>query len=196
MGKNVQFELSSVPWDSSWTLFLDRDGVINRKLPEAYVRVWEEFEFLPGVLENFKILTSYFAHTFLVTNQQGIGKGLMEEKMLIEIHNKMQNNLNKHGGDFDGVYYCPHLANDSSCTCRKPQSGMALEAKKAFPKIDFAQSLMIGDADTDMIFGKKLGMTTIQILPNSSHIQRHPMADYQLESLTEFALTLISNTPI
>ncbi|MCL4161429.1 UNVERIFIED_CONTAM: hypothetical protein GTU68_032924, partial [Idotea baltica] len=161
---SLQNELSSVSWDSSWALFLDRDGVINRKLPEAYVRYWEEFEFLPGVLENIQVLTSYFAYTFLVTNQQGIGKGLMDEKMLKGIHQKMENNILEYGGKLDAIYYCPHLASNLACTCRKPQSGMALKAKEEFPKIDFSKSLMVGDADTDMVFGKNLGMITIQVL--------------------------------
>ena len=72
--------------EENWTLFLDRDGVINRRLPGAYVQHWDQFEFLPGVLPALSILANYFAHLIIVTNQQGIGKGLMTESDLQKIH--------------------------------------------------------------------------------------------------------------
>ena len=75
--------------DKSWSLFLDRDGVINTRLVDDYVKCWEDFEFLPGVLEAIKCFNKLFSTIVVVTNQQGIGKGLMKVETLNNIHKKM-----------------------------------------------------------------------------------------------------------
>jgi len=143
------------------TLFLDRDGVINRHLPDNYVKKWEEFEFLHGVLEAMKIFSGYFKHILVVTNQRGVGKGMMTEDDLIIIHNNMISEINRHQGRIDKVYYCTDIDKDSPN--RKPNSGMALQAKSDFPDIDFKKSIMVGDDVSDMEFGNRLGMKTILI---------------------------------
>lgn len=143
------------------TLFLDRDGIINRHLPSNYVKKWEEFEFLPGVLEAMKIFSGYFEHILVVTNQRGVGKGIMTENNLIIIHNNMISEINRHQGRIDKVYYCTDIDKDSPN--RKPNPGMALQAKSDFPEIDFKKSIMVGDDVSDMEFGNRLGMKTILI---------------------------------
>lgn len=143
------------------TLFLDRDGVINRHLPDNYMKKWEEFEFLPGVLEAMKIFSGYFKHILVVTNQRGVGKGIMTENNLIIIHNNMISEINRHQGRIDKVYYCTDIDKDSPN--RKPNPGMALQAKSDFPEIDFKKSIMVGDDVSDMEFGNRLGMKTILI---------------------------------
>lgn len=105
------------------------DGVINRHLPDDYMKKWEEFEFLPGVLEAMKIFSRYFEHILVVTNQRGVGKGMMTEDDLIIIHNNMISEINRHQGRIDKVYYCTDIDKDSPN--RKPNSGMALQAKRA-----------------------------------------------------------------
>ncbi len=138
-------------------LFLDRDGVINRRLPGAYVARPDEFELLPGVGEAIRDFNRWFERVVVVTNQQGIGKGLMLEEDLEQVHRFFRAKLDKAGAWVDGIYYCPHLSG-AGCNCRKPASGLAEQARDEFPEIDFSQSLMVGDSPSDMVFGKNLGM--------------------------------------
>jgi len=147
------------------TLFLDRDGVINRHLPDDYVKNWEEFEFLPGVLDALVLLSDIFQHIVVVTNQRGVGKGLMTENDLNTIHETMLSVIQKNGGRIDKIYYCTDLENES--INRKPNSGMANQAKKDFPGIDFEKSIMVGDSTSDIEFGNRLGMKTILIKQTS-----------------------------
>jgi D-glycero-alpha-D-manno-heptose 1-phosphate guanylyltransferase len=150
------------PIDKTWTLFLDRDGVINELRPEDYVKNESEFQWIEGSKEAIRDLSKIFGRIVVVTNQQGIGKGLMTEYDLEKIHWKMQNEAEWIGGKIDRVYYCPHLASVNS-KCRKPDTGMAEQAKTDFPDIDFNKSFMIGDSSSDMEFGIRLRMITVKI---------------------------------
>ena len=147
--------------DKSWTLFLDRDGVINKKIDGYYIISWEQFEFLPNVFDALKILEGIFGKIIIATNQRGIGKGLMSEKDLKEIHEKMLDEFKKNEIRIDGIYYCPHDYEKERCNCRKPAPGMALKAKEDFPDIDFFKSVSAGDSLSDIEFGKNLGMVTV-----------------------------------
>ena len=166
-----------------WTLFLDRDGVINRRLIDDYVKKPEEFEFLPKVLESIAAFSKKFKHIFIVTNQQGIGKGLMTDNDLEIIHNKMLQEIEANGGRIDKVYYCPDLA-ESNSPNRKPEIGMALQAQKNFSDVDFSKSLMVGDSKGDINFGKNAGMITVFI--NSDKLDTNFDADFAFETLGEF----------
>lgn len=170
--------------DSSWTLFLDRDGVINRRLPDDYVKRVEEFEFLPMVLEAMSIFSRCFAHIVVVTNQQGIGKGLMGEEDLEAIHKHMLCEINLHGGRLDGIFHCPQLR-DAVDNYRKPNPTMAYMAQQQFPDINMRKSIMIGDSVSDIVFGRNVGMSTIFIGSSNND------ADDVFCSLYEFAKTLI-----
>jgi len=150
------------PLDSSWTIFLDRDGVINEHRPEDYVKNESEFIWIDGSKEAIRDLSRIFGRILVVTNQQGIGKGMMTTYDLETIHWKMQREVEKIGGKIDRVYYCPHLAHINP-KCRKPEIGMAEDAKKDFPEIDFRKSIMIGDSPSDIEFGRRLGMITIKV---------------------------------
>lgn len=143
-----------------WTLFLDRDGVINRKLDNDYVKALNEFEVLPGVLEALFILKDFFTHIIIVTNQQGIGKGLMTDANLSWIHQYLYREVTNAHGRIDAIYYCPHLATDG-CSCRKPAPGMALQAQNDFGQIKFGKSIIVGDSQSDMEFGRNLGMKLV-----------------------------------
>ena len=90
-----------------WTLFIDRDGVINRRLVDDYVKNLDEFEFLPGVLHAMSIFAKNFKHIFVVTNQQGVGKGLMTEEKVHQIHSSMVSQIVQKNGRIDAVYFCP-----------------------------------------------------------------------------------------
>ena len=151
----------------NWTLFLDRDGVINTQKRGGYIQNCAEFQFLPKNLEVFKKISDFFGTVLVVTNQQGIAKGLMTEKDLNEIHELMLSEIGKAGGHINKVYFCPDFAYLNPA-CRKPNTGMALQAKEDFPEIDFSKSVMVGDSDSDIEFGKRLGMFTVWIDNNVS----------------------------
>ncbi len=152
--------------DKSWTLFLDRDGVINTHRPDDYVKNETEFEWIAGSKEAIRDLSQIVGRVLVVTNQQGIGKGMMTEYDLDKIHWKMQTELEAIGGRIDRVYYCPHLAAIKP-KCRKPNTGMAEQAQQDFPEISFSKSIMIGDSDSDIEFGCRLGMFTVRVGANT-----------------------------
>jgi len=173
-------------FDRSWSLFLDRDGVINRRRVDDYVKSWEEFEFLPGVLPALKILSSVFGTVVVVTNQQGVGKGLMTEKDVEAIHRCMLEEVSAQGGRIDRVYFSPFLACEDNLM-RKPQTGMALAARRDFPEINFSKSVMVGDTLTDIEFGKKAGMLTV-LLRGAADGDDRTAADYRFRDLLDFAI--------
>lgn len=167
--------------DEHWTLFLDRDGVINKNIDGSYVLEWEQFEFLPGVLETMPKLAKFFSRIIVVSNQQCIGKGLITEDGLKFIHEAMINLIELNGGRIDAVYYAPGLASPDNLL-RKPARGMALMAQKDFPGIDFRRSIMVGDKLSDMEFGKSLEMTTFYL---SKHYEPNPLVDHWIRTLSE-----------
>lgn len=169
--------------DKSWTLFLDRDGVINKKLENDYVKHWIEFEFLEGVLMALRKLNTIFGNIVVVTNQQGIGKKLYRVEDLEIIHKNMLYEIAYHGGRIDKVYFSPYLNAENHPT-RKPGTGMALEAKADFEKIDFEKSIVVGDSMSDMEFGKRCGMKTAFI---SEAPALHNNIDFHFTSLQDFA---------
>ncbi len=144
-------------------LFLDRDGVINRRLPGDYVRRPEEFVFEAQALSALELLARHFEPIVVVTNQAGISKGLMTADDLWAVHRKMLAAVAQAGGRIDAVYHCPHKP-EAGCDCRKPAIGMALRAKRDFPRIAFTEAWMVGDSLSDMEFGAALGMHTALIL--------------------------------
>ena len=152
--------------DPSWTLFLDRDGVINKRLVDDYIKRWDEFEFLPGVLESMATFSKLFGRIIIVTNQQGVGRGWMTEEQLKSIHEKMVSHIEKAGGRVDAIYYCTDLK-DKPGNCRKPSVEMFENAQKDFPEIVASKSIMAGDSQSDMDFGKKAGMFTVFIGGNN-----------------------------
>lgn len=172
--------------NKDWTLFLDRDGVINKKLDNDYVKHWVEFEFLDGVFDALKKLDTIFGRIVVVTNQQGIGKHLYRVEDLELIHKNMIYEINYLGGRIDKVYFSPYLDSENHPT-RKPNIGMALQAKKDFPEIDFSKSIIAGDSLSDMEFGKKAGMRTIFI---SEEKKKDERIDLHFRSLIEFAHNL------
>ncbi|MBW8687727.1 D-glycero-alpha-D-manno-heptose-1,7-bisphosphate 7-phosphatase [Chitinophaga rhizophila] len=172
--------------DASWTLFLDRDGVINNEIKDGYVLSWDMFQFEEGVLAALNILAKKFSRIVLVTNQRCIGRGLLTDVGLQEIHTKMLEAISAQGGRIDRIYYCPDVNNDSPC--RKPNNGMAQQAKADFPEIDFTKAIMVGNTLSDMKFGKDQGMTTVFIPSTKPELPfPHPQMDYRCSGLLEFS---------
>jgi D-glycero-D-manno-heptose 1,7-bisphosphate phosphatase len=179
--------LSDLTIDSTWTLFLDRDGVINTRILGGYVQKWEQFEFLPGVQEAFRLLSLKFPRIVVVSNQQGIGKGLMTEDELVTLHRQMTEEIERGGGRVDKVYFSPHLEKEGSVK-RKPNVGMALMARKDFPGISFKRSVMVGDSVSDMIFGKRLKMVNVFISQDLAQARKNPRCiDFVYPDLISFA---------
>ncbi len=145
--------------NKTWTLFLDRDGVINYEKQKDYIHSWEEFKFYEGVLIAMKKFSEIFHRIIVVTNQKGVGKGLTKLDDLHSIHANMEREIKKSGGRIDAVYYCSDL--DDNSPFRKPNPGMGLQAVKQFPDIDLAKSIMVGNTISDMEFGRNLGTYTV-----------------------------------
>jgi histidinol-phosphate phosphatase family protein len=143
------------------TLFLDRDGVINVHNPVDYIRKWEDFEFVPGVLETLANFNKHFKHIFIITNQRGVGRGLMTEESLNEIHQKMVSVIESNHGRVDKIYYCTSI--DENDPNRKPNIGMALQVKADYPDVDFSKTIMIGDSILDMEFAKNCGIFGVKV---------------------------------
>ena len=147
--------------DHSWALFIDRDGVINQRWVNDYVKSWDGFIFIDKVLAGIADLSAKFGPMVIVTNQRGIGRGLMTEEDLAGIHEKMMTEIIANGGRIDQIYHSPDSPEDDTRGWRKPKIGMAVQAQKDFPQIDFRKSIMIGDSISDMEFGRNAGMFTV-----------------------------------
>jgi len=172
--------------DKSWSLFLDRDGVINEEKKEAYILHRGEFLFYDSVKEAMKMLADIFGVIVMVTNQKGVGKGLMTVADLDDIHAHMLENIQQAGGRIDKIFYAPDLDNDA--VNRKPNAGMAHQAKALFPHIDFSKSIMVGNKLSDMQFGRNAGVSTVFVATTNPEVEfPHPLIDYRFNSLYGFA---------
>ena len=178
-----------VDTDNSWILFLDRDGVINHQNMDGYILTWNEFVFYDGVLEAMSILKGQFQHIFIVTNQRGVGKGHMSVDDLNYIHEQMQKSIEVAGGKINQVYFCTNV--DASSPGRKPNTGMALQAKQEFPAINLAKSIMVGNSMSDMEFGRNIGATTVFLTTTNNTItDADDRVDFVFPSLIDFAKML------
>ena len=169
--------------DDTWTLFLDRDGVINKRIVAGYVTSIPEFEFLEEVPETVAAFSKVFRYVFVVTNQQGIGKGLMSESNLVDIHRYMEQKVEEMDGQITRTYYAPGVVSPTNYL-RKPKPGMALLAQRQYKGVNFERSIMVGDTDSDIIFGKNLGMKTVRIATVDEKIGID--ADLTVERLVDF----------
>ena len=172
--------------DKTWTLFLDRDGVLNQDKEGDYIRNAGEFIMLPGAATAVSIFNSIFGTTVVATNQKGVGKGLMTLGDLTDIHNLLHQQLKATGAVIDKIYFAPDLDNDSPN--RKPNHGMALQAQQDFTHIDFSKSIMVGNRLSDMQFGRNAGMYTVFVA--TTHPETpfpNPLIDARYDSLIDFA---------
>ena len=192
--QKAQGELKQIPLhleniSAGWTLFIDRDGVINYEKEDHYILNWNEFEFYPGSLEAFALLARKFERIIIISNQRGVGRGLMSLDDLLDIHDKMQSEIAGHEGRIDKIYYCTAI--DPKDFYRKPNPGMALQAAKDYPGIQFSKSITIGNKISDMQFGRNAGMYTVYL--RTTHPDQslpHPDIDLGFDSLIDFAKAL------
>jgi len=151
-------------------VFFDRDGVVNLSPGAGYVLRWQDFHFSPGIIEALQLCKARGYATILVTSQQGVGKGLMSQAGLDEIHTQMQAHLAQHDAAFDDIYACTCLSNDPACTCRKPSAEMIHRAA-ADHDLALPQSLLVGDADRDIQMAVNAGVpVTIRIESENPHL--------------------------
>lgn len=192
--ERVQKELKQPPLDlhkidKSWTLFLDRDGVLNEDKVGSYIFTPDEYVFYKGVPEVFSQFNKKFGRVIIATNQRGVGRDLMSVAGLDAVHHKMLTAIENKGGKIDAIFYATSIHNDD--LIRKPNPGMALKAKEKFPEIDFSRSIMIGNNISDMQFGRNAGMYTIFLKTTTPDIVLpHPDIDLAFNSLTDFAKAL------
>ncbi len=164
-----------------WTLFLDRDGVINERNFKGYITNKSEFKFLSGALKGIAKLSSLFGRIIVVTNQQGVGKNIMTERNLLAIHDYMLEQIRYNDGVVTSVFFATNLKG-AAIDRRKPLPAMAMEAKIKYPEIDFEKSIMVGDTDSDMLFGMNLGMYTVMV---NSEEKINVNADLYVDDLEE-----------
>lgn len=170
-------------------LFLDRDGVINIEKEGSYILHPGELQYYPGALNAIARAAAHFEKILVVTNQRGIGKGLMTEEDLHAVHAQISADLQALGGRIDKYYFAPAL--ESEHPMRKPNTGMGELALQDFPLIDCAQSVMIGNNISDMQFGKNMGMHTVFLHSTQAQLQLpHPLIDEQFASLAEWIESL------
>jgi D-glycero-D-manno-heptose 1,7-bisphosphate phosphatase len=175
----------SVTYDHTWSLFLDRDGVINQEIVGNYITHWDDFLFYENTVESLVLLSKIFGNIFVVTNQRGVGKGIMSSNDLIYIHENMKNQIIAAGGKIDQIYACTAIHDEDSN--RKPNIGMGLQAKEDFESVDFKKSVMVGNNLSDMLFGKRLQMKTVFISStNPAFDLPHDLIDEQYDSLAEW----------
>jgi histidinol-phosphate phosphatase family protein len=171
-------------------VFFDRDGVVNVSPGDGYVLRWEDFHFAPGIIEALALCRSRGYATILVTSQQGVGKGLMPQATLDDIHARMQAGLAARQATFDGIYACTHLS--GTCDCRKPSPEMILRAQKDHG-LDLSRSWLVGDHDRDIQMAINAGVPrTIRIL---SHHEQKVAAEFTLEDTTLLAALLETQLP-
>jgi len=135
-------------------VFLDRDGTINRD-SHAYIKSWEEFEFIPGSLEAIKALTTNVFVNIVITNQSAVPRKLISLKDLEFVHNMMMQTVASSGGEIKDVFYCPHMPGDD-CDCRQPATGLIYQAQQKYG-IDLTTAVMVGDSAKDIECARRAG---------------------------------------
>jgi D-glycero-D-manno-heptose 1,7-bisphosphate phosphatase len=175
---------------ADWTVFVDRDGVINRRVVGDYVRSTAQLELLPGAVEALARLSQAAAHVVVVTNQAGIGKGLLTVEDFDRVNAVILDAVVAAGGRVDAVLHCPHVPTDG-CRCRKPGPGLAEQADERFGDIDHDQSVMIGDSAGDIRFGADLGMATVLVTGTGGDHDDGPEPDARADDLAGAARLLL-----
>ncbi|HEY6292109.1 MAG TPA: HAD family hydrolase [Terriglobia bacterium] len=145
-------------------IFFDRDGVINQRIVGGYVTSWSEFRFLDGMIPVLRDLSRLKLPIIVVSNQAGVGKGLMSRFALGAITERFVSELARRGARMDAVYYCPH-APEQACPCRKPQPGLLLRAARDW-RIDLSRSVLVGDSLRDIEAASAVDCRGILFDPN------------------------------
>ena len=166
------------------TVFLDRDGTINRKPPEgSYVSEPSQLQLLPGAASAIRRLNQAGIKVIVVTNQRGVAQGLMAERALIEVHDRLRKLLRAEGAEIDRIYSCIHEV--GSCRCRKPDPGLLLEAMAEDPDIARSRFVMIGDSHSDVLAGRRAKAETVRLSDRHLPQAQTAGATYVAQTLSE-----------
>jgi len=165
-------------------IFFDRDGIVNESPGPGYVERWEDFHLQPGFVAALRTVTAKGYPSVVITNQQGVAKGLYSEEELQDIHGQFRAQLRTHGVDVLDIFYCPHYAADH-CDCRKPKPGMFFQALEKYGT-DLSNSWMIGDSEGDVESGHTAGCKTIRVCAASEKTK----ADFRVGHIDEVAAIL------
>ena len=157
-------------------IFLDRDGVICKEV--SYISHISQLQFEHRAKEAISIFSSLNYKSIIISNQSGVGRGIIELEELLKIHNYIMEEIR-----VDEIYYCPHLP-DENCICRKPNIGMFEQAIRDHD-IDIGNSYMVGDRSTDILAGKNAGLKTVSVKTGYGEVGTVP--DFIFENLYEFA---------
>jgi D-glycero-D-manno-heptose 1,7-bisphosphate phosphatase len=144
-------------------IFLDRDGVINERVVGGYVTSWSGFRFFDGIVPALAGLSQFRLPLIVVSNQAGVGKGLMGRMTLGDITQRFVAQLARARIRIAAVYYCPHTS-EAGCRCRKPRPGLLLRAAREW-NIDLGRSILVGDSVTDMGAARAAGCRSILFDP-------------------------------
>jgi D-glycero-D-manno-heptose 1,7-bisphosphate phosphatase len=154
---------------SGQTVFLDRDGVINRDSPD-YITSWDQFVFLPGSLDAISRMTQADMTVMVITNQSAVGRGMLDIATLEAMHRRLRQAVDARGGRIDAIFYCPHHPDDG-CTCRKPKPGLILQAQRQY-RLDLPAATMIGDSARDVECGIRAGCGRTILVQSGLHDAR------------------------
>jgi D-glycero-D-manno-heptose 1,7-bisphosphate phosphatase len=144
--------------------FVDRDGTLNAAAPPpGYVTRPEQLRLLPGAADAVRRLTGAGLRVVVVSNQQGVARGLMSEADLAAVTDRLLQLLGAAGAPVAAVYSCPHPA--GSCACHKPLPGLLLRAAAELPGLDLTRSVTVGDAERDVTAGRAAGTATVRLGP-------------------------------
>lgn len=170
-------------------IFLDRDGTLN--IDYGYVHQIDDFQFIEGSIEALQQLKAMGYLLVLVTNQSGIARGYFSEDQFLQLTEWFDWSLADRGVDFDGIYYCPHHPEGKGeyrqdCDCRKPKSGMLLQAMKEL-KIDPEHSFMVGDKMEDLQAGLGANVRYKILVKTGKPVtsEGENLADYVIPSVAE-----------
>lgn len=153
-------------------VLLDRDGVINCRVRNGYVRTWEQFVFLPNALEALRLFAENDYRAIVVSNQACVGKGLISLSTLEEITRRFVEEVRKYGGQIHGVYYCPHRQ-EENCDCRKPKPGLLQRAQREH-QFAFADTYLVGDSESDLLAAREVGCPVLLISDDVAHAAQKP----------------------
>jgi D-glycero-D-manno-heptose 1,7-bisphosphate phosphatase len=182
------------------TVFIDRDGVINKDSPD-YIKTRAEFHFLSGSLDAFRLLSEHGYTAIVITNQSVIGRQLTTPSELHLIFEMMKQDILKAGGFVTDIMFCPHTPSDH-CRCRKPEPGMIFDARDKH-NLDLATSVMIGDSAKDILCAENAGVGRTVLVKTGNGLKAHAelsakgiVPDHVAEDLLDAVRWIISNDGI
>jgi D-glycero-D-manno-heptose 1,7-bisphosphate phosphatase len=176
-----------VSWEAARAVILDRDGTIV--VDRGYLDDPQQLEFLPRAAEGLRRLRARGHRILVVTNQSGVGRGLLRHERLEEIHARLMQMVREAGADIDAIYHCPHRP-EERCDCRKPRPRLLLQAAADFG-FEPSAAVVIGDKRSDIGLGRSVGALTMLIAPSGAAPENGPAAaDYVVRDLLEAARLL------